>query len=511
MKFKLFIIALLISANSFAQDEVFYHVFQRSFFDSNGDGHGDLKGINQKLDYLEELGVNTILLTPLYASDFYHNYFAYDFEKIDPEYGTLDDYKMLVKEVHKRGMKIYQDVEMQYVAGEHPWFADSYQNPKSKFAKYPYYLDAENKQPWWFWGITDFTMYDGRHKQIITVNMDNPEVKAYTSKVLKYWVDPNNDGKFDDGVDGFRLDHMMDNLDGGNKLTNLFATFWTPILNDLRNVNPKLKIVAEQANWFAWPDDYFSKGNVDYVFAFKLKFAISQFDKKKIEAAADSTFITTPKGKNQLVFLENHDTKRFASETGMTVQKEKAAVAIQLLIGGLPSIYYGQEIGMMGDQRHMGNTDGNDIPIREAFDWYASGEGNGMANWYKDTGEWWTKRNQKPNDGISYEEEKKDANSLWNFYRELLSLRKKYPSLQSGKYERAVNGNESVLSFFRNSVGERCLVLVNLSDKKQTTSVVVRNEKSVWRKIFGKPEFTEGNDKIGVSLGPYETIVIKIR
>jgi alpha-amylase len=509
MKRTLLIVLLFASLNLSAQEEVFYHVFQRSFFDSNNDGHGDLKGISQKLDYLQELGVNTILLTPLYASDFYHNYFAYDFEKIDPEYGTMDDYQGLVKEIHRRGMKIYQDVEMQYVAGNHPWFTDSYKNPKSKFAKFPYYFDAENTKPMWFWGITDFTMYNGEKKQIITVNLNNPEVKDYTFKVLKFWTDPNNDGKFDDGVDGFRLDHMMDNLDGSNKIANLFEGFWTPLLSGLRKVNPKLKIVAEQADWFHYPNDYFSKGNVDYTFAFKLKFAISQFDKKAIEAAIDSTFSQTPQGRNQLVFLENHDTKRFASEPGMTVAKEKAAVAMQLLIGGLPSIYYGQEIGMKGEQRHMGNTDGNDIPIREAFDWYASGEGKGMANWYKNTGEWWTSRNQKTNDGISLEEEKKEANSLWNCYRELLALRKSHPALQTGSYGKVVNRNDSVLAFFRISANEKCLVMTNLSATVQKCSIPL-DGKATTLHLYGKSEFKTDKGKVETILLPYETLVLKI-
>ena len=508
MKRILVLIILFVSLATSAQDEVFYHVFQRSFFDSNDDGHGDLKGINLKLDYLQELGINTILLTPLYASDFYHNYFAYDFEKIDPKYGSMDDYQMLVREVHRRGMKIYQDVEMQYVAGNHPWFTDSYNNPKSKYAKYPYYFDAENKQPWWFWGITDFTMYNGEHKQIITVNLNNPEVKEYTLNVLKFWVDPNKDGKFDDGVDGFRLDHMMDNLDSANKLTNLFEGFWTPLLKNLKSVNPKLKIVAEQANWFAWPNEYFSKGNVDYTFAFKLKYAIGTFKKDLIEKYADSTFTLTPKGKNQLVFIENHDTSRFASEKGMTGMKSQAAVAIQLLIGGLPSLYYGQEIGMKGEQRHMGNTDGNDIPIREAFDWYASGEGKGMANWYKDTGEWWTKRNQQPNDGISLEEEKKDPNSLWNFYREILKIRKMHPALQVGKYQPATNANASVFSFFRVSGKEKYLIAVNLSENIQQFTFPLAGKKFV--PLYGRADYETGKRNLEAAIGSYETVIFKV-
>src|ERR1700742_2343681 len=105
--------SLLISFNAYAQkhqppavkDEVIYHIFQRSFYDSNGDQHGDLNGIRQKLDYIQQLGATAILLTPLYESVFYHNYFSSDFKKIDPKYGTMEDYLLLIKDLHRRGMK----------------------------------------------------------------------------------------------------------------------------------------------------------------------------------------------------------------------------------------------------------------------------------------------------------------------------------------------------------------------------------------------------------------------
>src|ERR1700712_3283359 len=113
------LLSILTAANSnaiapvkkAAQEEIIYHIFQRSFYDSNGDLHGDLNGIRLKLDYLQKLGVTAVLLTPLYESVFYHNYFSGDFKKIDPRYGTLKEYRALVKELHRRGMKFYMDME----------------------------------------------------------------------------------------------------------------------------------------------------------------------------------------------------------------------------------------------------------------------------------------------------------------------------------------------------------------------------------------------------------------
>jgi len=469
-KIGLILVCLLAWGGASAQSEVMYHVFQRSFFDSNGDGHGDLKGMEQKLDYLQQLGVTTILLTPLYQSDFYHNYFATDFEAIDKEYGTFKEYRDLIIEIHKRKMKVYQDVEMQYVTGNHPWFKDSYNNPASKYSSYLVYNDKQNKEPYYFMDVPEFTTYNNAKEQIIVVNMKEQKVKDYTYKVLKYWVDPNGDGNFMDGVDGYRLDHMMDNLDNANKLTGLFKDFWSPLLANLKKVNPALQIVAEQADWGSYGYDYLTKGNVDRVFAFRLKQAISTFDKKKIMAAADSTFLYLPKGKQQVTFIENHDTRRFASEAGMNIGKLRVGAALSILMGGIPSIYYGQELGMKGEQA-KGMTDGNDIPIREAFEWYAAEDGAGMATWYKGTGTWWDNRNMKPNDGISLEEQQKDPNSLWNYYKSLIRIRKMQPAMVLGDYKSVVNTNDNVISFIRTSGEHRILVVINLSGENQIASV----------------------------------------
>jgi alpha-amylase len=498
------LLSIVFSINTSAQPEVMYHVFQRSFFDSNGDGHGDLKGMQQKLDYLKALGITTILLTPLYQSDFYHNYFATDFEAIDKEYGSFKEYRDLIGEVHKRKMKLYQDVEMQYVTGKHPWFKDFYKNPKSKYSSYLYYNDKLNEKPYFFWDVPEFTTYDNLKEQIIVVNTKDPKVKEYTIKVLKYWMDPNGDGNFNDGVDGYRLDHMMDNLDNSGKLTNLFKDFWTPVLSDLRKVNPNIQIVAEQADWNSYGHEYFTKGSTDRVFAFRLKQAITSFDKKKIEAAADSTFLYNPAGKQQVVFIENHDTDRFASEPGMNLPKLKIGAALNILMGGIPSIYYGQELGMKG-KREQHPTDGTDIPIREAFEWYAAETGPGMALWYKDSGPWWDNRNMKPNDGISLEEQEKDPNSLWSYYKQLIRMRKMHPALVYGTYNKVENSNNDVVSFNRTSKEEKLLIVINLSGDIQEVIIDPYKDYSLNRlKLeIGTPNISFPKGGRTLTLSPY--------
>lgn len=499
-----------------SSEEVIYHVFQRSFYDSNGDLHGDLNGLTNKLDYLQQLGVTSILLLPLYKSAFYHNYFADDFETIDPRFGTRADYLSLVKNVHRRGMKIYMDMETQYVAEDHLWYKDSFHHPASVYSDYLVYNGPENTQPETIiFNLTELTGYNGVTKKITTVNLNSKKVLEYNYGLFKSWVDPNGDGKFDDGIDGFRLDHMMDDLDGKGKFKNLFANFWTPLITWLRQVNPNLIIIAEQANWGSLGTEYFEKASVDRVFAFRLRFAVASFDKTKIAAEADSAFSLTPKNKQQIVFIENHDIQRFSSAVGQDPGKLRVGAALNLLLGGIPSIYYGQELGMFGAGGFgkFGNTDGNDIPMREAFRWYKEVEGKGMALWYMDTGPWWTQTNLKPNDGVSLEEQKNNPASLWNFYSRLITFRKAHSVIGSGKYQTQKNNNDKVFSFSRSNSDEEILVAVNLSGEAQKTTVLLvvgKNLKST-KQLFGDNPFTVVANGVEITLAPYGTQVLELK
>jgi alpha-amylase len=487
-------------------DEIIYHIFQRSFFDSNGDGHGDLNGIRQKLNYLQELGVTSVLCTPLYESIYYHNYFAIDFQKIDPEYGTLQDYLMLIKELHKRGMKFYMDMETQYVTEDSKWWKEAYGNPKSAYSDYILWDDHENKKPSTIvGGLTELKGYDGLTHKITTANLNSEKSKAYNDKLFSYWLDPNHDGKFDDGVDGFRIDHMMDNLDNKGTLPHLFDTFWNPLFAKLRTINPKIKIIAEQANWFSLGLDYLDKGGVDEVFGIRLAYAIRLFRKDLFIANADSTLTMNPPGKQQIVFIENHDMSRYGSAVGSDIRKLKIGCALNLLMGGTPAIYYGQELGMTGASQNFGPTDANEIPERQAFDWYAGAQGKGMAYWYKQKGGHKDKFNDdKPNDGISLEEERKDPNSLFNYYKAMIRLRRSNSAITKGTYKTVDNDNNQVFSFIRRDGEKAVIVVVNLSNKDQVAKVDVPGLTGKKVGVFigtDTPAVNEG--KMGVSLAAY--------
>jgi len=492
-----------------ANDEIIYHVFQRSFYDSNGDSNGDLNGLRMKLDYLQELGVTSILMTPLYESVYYHNYYSSDFSAIDTTYGTQEEYLELVREVHRRGMKIYMDMETQYVTEDHIWYKDSYGNPSSSYSDYILYDDAEQHKPSSIvFDIYDLKGYDGTVRKITTVNLLNENVKQYNKSLFSYWLDPNQDGKFDDGVDGFRLDHMMDDLDNKRRLPHLFRDFWVPLIDTLKSINPNITIMAEQADWGSYGIDYLENAKVDWVFGFRIQQAIKTFDKQQIAAFADTTFSRTPSGKNQIIFIENHDITRFSTAVAQDKGKEKVGAALNLLLGGIPSIYYGQEIGMLGESyfgKYGGITDANEIPSREAFEWHRDKDGEGMAYWYRNSGPWWDTSNVKSDDGISYEEQKADANSLWNTYRNLIALRKMYPVLIDGRYEPVANDSDNILTFIRSTGQQRALIAVNLSADSGNLSIPAAAKSG--RLIYGTGAGDITKKIVNSTLSGYETQV----
>ena len=505
-----------VSADNSKSKEVIYHVFQRSFYDSDGDQTGDLKGLQQRLDYLQDLGVTSILLLPLYESVYYHNYYTNDFYKIDPEFGSMEDYLSLIKDVHHRGMKIYMDMETQYVTEDHEWYKSAINNLQSPYSDYILFKDSAHSVPETFvFNLTGWTGYNGVYKKITTVNLNNKKVLEYNIDLFSFWVDPNKDGEFDDGVDGFRFDHMMDHLDQKPQLTGLFRNFWIPLISELKKINPNLTNVAEQAEWNSWGEEYLEKADVNRIFSFKLMGAIRSFKKDYLSLIADSAFNILPHGKQQVVFIENHDLPRYSTSVGNSLPKMKIGAALNLLLGGVPSIYYGQELGMSGAGAwgKWGMNDGNEIPEREAFEWYKSDTGKGMAIWYKNSGPWWDSSSLKPNDGISLEEEMPDQNSLFNFYKKIISIRKNNPVISTGKYETLVNTNDSVFSYRRYDLENEIIVVVNLSAMEQDAEFLYPgydpNKKDI-KLLNGNVVPLEFGKKFRTKLPPYGIQVFQL-
>ena len=445
------------------RDEVVYHIFLRSYRDSNGDGHGDLRGVQQSLPYLQSLGVTAILLTPLYPSRVYHNYFATDFVGIDPRYGTMDDYRALVVAVHASGMKIYLDMEFQYLAEGHLWWTAAVADRTSPYADYMLWDDRAagiaEEGPF---GLREIAHFGRDTHGVTTVDLKHPKVRAYFDDYLKGWVDPNGDGRFDDGVDGFRLDHMMDDLDDKGLLTNLFRDFWNPAFAKLRALNPDLAFIAEQSDW-KYGEDYLARSDVSAVFAFPIHDAIRKFDQAALVEAITTTAAITPAGKAQLLFGENHDVSRIASDPGITPEKLRTAAALTFLLNGTPILYYGQELGMRGAMDAGYPTDENHIPVREAFKWAATDAATGQALWYRRPGErYWDQRYARDHDGVSVDEQDARPDSLLNRYRTLAALRRTHPALVAGS-QTVIQGDAKLLIVERRLGDARLMVVSNLT------------------------------------------------
>jgi Glycosidases len=448
--------------------QVFYQIFFRSFRDSNGDRIGDLKGLTSRLGYIRQLGATTILLTPLQPSPYYHNYFATTFKAIDPAYGTLDDYFAFVRAAHAQGLKVYLDEEFQYVAEGHPWWKDSICKPHAKYADYLLWKDKRHCVAEPFLDKPKWLGYDGRDVGIAMVNLENPAVRAYFRDLLLYWADPHGDGSGRDGVDGFRIDHMMDDLDHKGLDAHLFDGFWAPIFQALKARRPALRILAEQADW-GYGEKWLTDGHVDMVFAFPLRGALVSLDKATIVKNLRATDAATPPGKQQVIFLENHDVDRYMSEVHDDLAKARAGAAIELMLKGDPLIYYGQELGMRGMQpKNIGKsggiplTDAVGIPVREAFRWDADLEAAGSAIWYRGDQWFWKDRYNRSHDGVSLQEEQARPDSLYHWYRKLLALRHARPEIGGGAQRILCDDASAVLCILREQGERRTLLLVNL-------------------------------------------------
>lgn len=502
-------------------NEIIYHVMQRSFYDSNGDLHGDLNGFVEKLDYLESLGVTTILFTPLYESDFYHNYFPTNYENIDPEYGTKADYIKFVKAVHRKGMKFLMDMETQYAQSGNSWFDDSYKNPNSRYTDFIYYADSLNTYPEQIFRpsrspLHEFTAWPGDKHHIVCLDLNQPSVKQWMIDFYSYWVDPNKDGNFDDGVDGFRIDHIMDDLDYKGLFTNMYQDFWAPIFTACKEINPNVFVLGEQSNWNEYGDQMVKQSKADAAFSFPLRFALAgeegthdmyvdptsngvKMEPKRIHEVVKESMTRFNDRTFTVNFLENHDTDRWATVVNGNEGQKRVAAVLNLLLPGVPSIYYGQELGLTG-RKHEWGGDMNHIPVREAFPWTANANDAGNAIWYKDTGAWWDVSfwNTTAIKSLALSTQKANTNSLWHHYQKLISIRQQHEAFRLGTYTPMLLGHKNIMAFKRVHNAQTTYVILNISD----VNVELKNlEKIIFGDVLYQQEATSNSTDL--SLNPY--------
>lgn len=401
-------------------DAPLYSLFVRSFRDSNGDGIGDLRGVIDGLDYLQSLGVGTIWLLPVFKAASYHGYDTTDFYNVNPDYGTNEDLAALITEVHKRGMNILLDYVVNHVSNKHPFFLDAYNNLSSKYADFFLWSNDAHTEYTGFAGL-DF---------MPRLNYESQAVVDYASEVALYWLDPNKDGDFSDGIDGWRCDVAIE----------VRHSFWKQLRTRMESVNPRAVLLGEFLTGEAQKIRPYMLGDEHHAtFDFPgLRVLNREYEINGDGVTAgkeDPVFLgTTVRGQTGLYapgqivirLINNHDTNRIMSEVNGDQSRARAAAFWMFTAPGAPILYYGEEIGMFGSR-----DDGPiyyDEPRREPFDWHATESGIGMTDWYKPG-----TRNNKPNDGISVEEQDGNPDSLLTFYRELGTLRFNDPTMTSGQ------------------------------------------------------------------------------
>jgi alpha-amylase len=451
--------------HDWARGAVFYEVFVRSFADSNGDGVGDLQGLISKLDYLNDgdpatdrdLGVDALWLMPVFESPSYHGYDTVDYETIDREYGTNADFERLLAEAHKRGVRIIVDFVMNHSSSQHPWFVESASSPSSPRRDW-YVWRADDpgwKQPW---GGTNSVWHEKNGAYYYGVfwggmpdlNFATPAVRQEMKRLAGLWISR--------GVDGFRLDatrHLFANgpydLQNDQPETHVYLEEFG---RHVRSVNPKAVLVGE--NWTTTPAiaQYFR--DLPMNFNFPLGEAIIQgvgtSEASGIAAKLSEMAELYPPDAIDAPFLTNHDMIRVATQLRNHPGALRSASAILLTLPGAPFLYYGEELGLQN-----GGTAREDELKRTPMPW-SDTPGGGFT-----TGNPWH-RFSPGRETANVAVQTGDPASLLSHYRRLIRVRKASPALQKGTLRLLSPENRAtpVLSFLRESEGDRILVVHNL-------------------------------------------------
>ena len=491
---------------------VFYEVFVRSFADSNGDGIGDLKGLTAKLDYLNDgdpktesdLGVNALWLMPVFDSPSYHGYDVVNYEKIEPDYGTGEDFDRFLAEAHRRGIKVIVDFVMNHSSAQHPWFLDSASSPTSAHRDW-YVWRTDN--PGWTqpWGGSNPTWHEKNGAFYYGVfwggmpdlNHATPAVREEMKRLTALWLER--------GVDGFRLDatrHLFANGPGDlqNDQPETYETL-KEYSASVRQKFPRSVLVGEN-----WTDTekiapYF--GELPMSFNFPLAEAIlgalTAGEAAGIAAKLEEMAELYPAGAIDAPFLTNHDQRRLATHLGNDPARMRSAAAILLTLPGAPFLYYGEEVGLQN------GAGGSDEFKRTPMPWDAT-PGGGFT-----TGKpWFGFAPGKETANVAAQTG--DPDSLLSHYRRLIRLRQSSPALQKGTLTVLSPGNRStpVLAFVREAEGEKVLVVHNVTDKEATAGPYNMAAAGLDR-IFGSGEKRGGADGWTVVLPAGASAIWKLR
>ena len=436
-------------------DAVFYEIYVRSFYDSNGDGIGDLNGLTEKLDYLNDgdptttadLGITGIWLMPIHPSPSLHGYDVTDYYEVNPDYGTLDDFRRLVDEAHRRGIRVIIDLVINHSSNQHPWFVLS-QDPQSAYRDWyiwadedPSWKGAWDRQVWHALGGDYF--YAFFWEGMPDLNYTNPDVTAEMENVTRFWLE-------EVGIGGFRLDAIGALIEEGSVTVETRAShdWFANYFKFYKEIKPEAMTIGE-----VWREDavvvpWVANKEVDLAFEFDLSAAmiasVNEGNSGRLLETLRSGTSKFPKGQYG-TFLTNHDMKRQMTQLGGDPEKAKAAASLYFALPGVPFINYGEEIGMLGEQ----NT-------QELMQWSVEPHVG-----FSSVKPWTTFDSNVATYNVAAETG--DPNSLLSHYRSLIALRSSHPALRTGDLRLLYSSNPGLFACLRTTPDEAVLAIVNLT------------------------------------------------
>lgn len=486
---------------------VCYEIFVRSFCDSNGDGIGDLNGIISKLDYLAELGIEGIWLTPIHPAPSYHKYDPVDYFGIEPEFGTMEDFRKLLSEAHKRNIVVYLDLIVNHSSTYHPWFAEASKGKDNPYRNFYWWLspekieelglaerqtseDSDEVYPWHIVEGDSEKYYGLFWKGMPDLNYSSDLLKSELEKIITFWLK-------EVGIDGFRLDAARHIYPIWEKEKN--HEFWKFFNKVVQNVKPGAFTVAEvwAETWEVAP--YLE--NLHATFHFDLSFALQriviQGKDEKIVQQLLSSYGQFQHYNPQFIdatMLTNHDQDRIGSVVANNHDKIKLAASLLLTLPGQPYIYYGEEIGMLGTKP--------DPYIREPFLWSDLENDSNKTNWIH--AEFSTLKTISP-----LSKQRVDADSVFNHYKKLIAVRKSTPALAqilNPNLEEIESLDDEIIAFVRTHETDPVLVVHNLNEHPK--SIALPNSKRNFTNVLFSTcsKITEiGNT---IELAPFSSIIL---
>ena len=454
----------------------FYEIFVYSFYDSNGDGIGDLAGVTEKLDYLNDgdsatdsdLGISGIWLMPIMPSNTYHKYDVKDYMAIDPVYGSMEDFEKLVEECGKRDINLIIDLVMNHTSSAHPWFQEACSYLKSigdgeasaEECPYVEYYNFHKGMKWGYSQVADTDWYYEANfwSEMPDLNLYSEKVRAEFEEICKFWLEK--------GVAGFRLDAVKEFVSEDTE-ANVEILTW---FNDMvKGINPDTYLVGEA--WTNQPEyaKYYASGMdsvFDFVFAgdtgliYKLASGLYQAEQyggyvekaESLYASYNENYVNAP-------FYNNHDLDRAAGyyKGEEALDQAKIAAALNLTMSGNAFVYYGDEIGMLGS--------GIDENKRLGMRWTTDQAGQGMC------------KGPQAAEAVtqvygSLEEQQADLTSMYCYYKNLIRLRNQFPSITKGKSTHLAEASDKELCVLQKTYGEETVCLFyNISGQPKTVDL----------------------------------------